>query len=73
MAARGLKEFGTHRSRARSPISCCSTADPLADISNLRKVAAVMKDGRTVDRARLPQLARAVRRAAAAAPGTKDF
>ena len=31
------------------------TADPQADIHNLRKVDAVMKDGRLADRAGLPQ------------------
>ena len=48
------------------------TADPLADIGNLRKVAAVIKDGRVVDRARLPQ-SRVLSVAPPAAPGTKDF
>ena len=44
------------------------TADPLADISNLRKVGAVMKDGRRVDRDKLP----AVRVLSAAPPPLKS-
>jgi len=48
------------------------SADPLADISNLRKVATVIKAGRTVDRARLPS-ARVLSVAPAVTPGTKDF
>jgi len=31
------------------------TADPLDDIGNIRKVAAVWKDGRAVDREHLPR------------------
>ena len=49
------------------------TADPLADISNLRKVAAVWKDGRVVDRDRLPQLRVLSVAPPPAKPGTKDF
>jgi hypothetical protein len=30
-------------------------ADPLADIHNIRKLSLVMKDGRIIDRDRLPQ------------------
>jgi hypothetical protein len=48
------------------------TADPLADIGNLRKIAAVIKDGRPVERARLP-LTRVLSVAPAATSGTKDF
>lgn len=53
IAARGLKEFGTIEAGKFADLVLL-TADPLADISNLRKVAAVVKDGRMVDRARLP-------------------
>jgi hypothetical protein len=31
------------------------TADPLADIENVRKIAIVMKEGQTVDRDALPR------------------
>jgi len=30
--------------------------DPLADIHNIRKVSTVVKDGKVIDRASLPQL-----------------
>jgi len=42
------------------------------DIANLRKVTAVMKEGRTVDRTRLPQ-SRVLSVAPSVPPGTKDF
>lgn len=53
-AARGLKDFGTIEAGKFGDLVLL-TADPLADISNLRKVALVVKDGRVVDRDRLPQ------------------
>jgi imidazolonepropionase-like amidohydrolase len=53
IAARGLKEFGTIEPGKRADLLVL-TADPLADIGNLRRVAAVFKDGRAVDRDRLP-------------------
>jgi imidazolonepropionase-like amidohydrolase len=53
MAARGLNEFGTIEAGKIADLVML-TADPLADISNLRKVATVLKEGRIVDRERLP-------------------
>ena len=70
-AARGLKEFGTIEAGKLADLVVL-TADPIADISNLRKIAAVFKEGRSVDRARLPQ-ARVLSVAAPVPPGTKDF
>jgi imidazolonepropionase-like amidohydrolase len=70
IAAKGLKDFGTIETGKLADIVMLA-ADPLADISNLRKVAAVMKEGRIVDRDRLPE-----RRVLSAAPihheSTKD-
>jgi imidazolonepropionase-like amidohydrolase len=54
-AARGLKDFGTIEPGKLADLLLL-TADPLADIGNLRKIGAVMKDGQIVERARLPQL-----------------
>jgi imidazolonepropionase-like amidohydrolase len=71
MAARGLKDFGTLEAGKLADIVLV-TADPLADISNLRKVAAVIKEGRVVDRARLP-VSRVLSVAPPAASGTKAF
>jgi len=55
VAARGASEFGTIEKGKRADIVLLS-ADPLADIHNIRKVARVVRDGKVVDRARLPQL-----------------
>jgi imidazolonepropionase-like amidohydrolase len=54
IAAKGLKDFGTLEAGKLADLVLL-TADPLADIKNLRKVSAVYKDGRAVDRARLPE------------------
>ena len=48
------------------------TANPLADSGNLRKVASVIKEGRVVDRARLPGT-RVLSVAPPATSGTKAF
>ena len=54
IAARGLNDFGTLEAGKLADLVVL-TADPLADIANLRKVATVWKDGRSVDRDRLPE------------------
>ena len=72
IAARGLKDYGTLEAGKFADLVVL-TADPLADIGNLRKTAMVIKDGRIVDRDRLPQSR--VLSVAPAAPkaGTKAF
>jgi imidazolonepropionase-like amidohydrolase len=71
-AARGLKDFGTIETGKLADLVML-TADPLADIANLRKIGAVMKDGHLVDRARLPQTRVLSVAPPSAAPGTKAF
>lgn len=53
-AARGLDDFGTIAAGKRADLLVLS-ADPLADIHNIRKLEIVMRDGRTIDRSRLPE------------------
>jgi len=53
IAARGLEIFGTIEAGKFADLLIL-TADPLSDITNLRKVGAVLKEGRVVDRERLP-------------------
>ena len=72
MAARGLKDFGTIEPGKLADLVLLA-GDPLADIANLRKVAMVMKDGRLIDRARLPQTRVLSVAPPPAAPGTKAF
>jgi imidazolonepropionase-like amidohydrolase len=55
IASRRLADLGTIEPGKIADLVVL-TADPLADISNLRKVAMVFKDGRAVDRARLPEV-----------------
>ena len=55
IAARGIAEFGTIEAGKRADLVLLS-ADPLADIHNIRKVAKVFKDGQPIDRASLPQV-----------------
>ena len=55
IAARGEKDFGTLEAGKLADLVIL-TADPLADIHNMREVAIVMKDGRTIDRTRLPEV-----------------
>ena len=71
MAARGLKDFGTIEAGKLADLVLL-TADPLADIGNLRKIAAVMKDGPHRRSRAAAAVARAVGRAAGRPPGTKD-
>lgn len=54
IAARGLKDFGTLEAGKFADLVIL-TADPLADIHNIQKVASVMKDGKIADRAKLPE------------------
>lgn len=54
IAARGLKDFGTLEAGKVADLVIL-TADPLADIHNIQKVASVMKDGKIADRAKLPE------------------
>jgi imidazolonepropionase-like amidohydrolase len=54
IAARGTKDFGTLEAGKFADLVVL-TADPLADIHNLRKVATVFKEGRAIDHARLPE------------------
>ena len=71
IVARGLDEFGTIENGKRADLLILS-ADPLADISNLRKVASVWKDGVLVDRGRLP-MTRVLSAAPPSKPGTQHF
>jgi imidazolonepropionase-like amidohydrolase len=54
MASQGLKDFGTIEAGKYADILLLD-ADPLADIHNIRKLSFVMKEGRIVDRGRLPE------------------
>ena len=54
VASRGLAEFGTLEAGKRADLIVLS-ADPLADIHNIRKISQLMKDGKLIDRATLPQ------------------
>ncbi len=54
IASRGLAEFGTIEAGKRADLLVLD-ADPLLAISNLRKLAMVMRDGQVIDRQRLPQ------------------
>jgi imidazolonepropionase-like amidohydrolase len=53
-ASRGLAEFGTLEAGKRADLIVLS-ADPLADIHNIRKISQLIKDGKLIDRATLPQ------------------
>jgi len=53
-ASRRVGDFGTIEAGKIGDLVVLA-ADPLADIKNIRKVEMVFKDGRAVDRARLPQ------------------
>jgi len=54
LACRGLDRFGTVEEGKLADLLVLD-ADPLANISNIRKLAIVMGDGRIVDRGRLPE------------------
>ncbi len=55
VAARSDKDFGTLEAGKFADLVMLS-ADPLADIHNIQKVANVMKQGQLVDRAKLPEV-----------------
>jgi imidazolonepropionase-like amidohydrolase len=71
IAARGLDDFGTIEPGKRADLLVLH-ADPLADIGNIRKLAAVWKDGKLVDRGRLP-LTRVLSAPPPPKPGTQQF
>lgn len=54
VASRGLEEFGTIEV-GKSADLLLLDGDPLADISNIRKLSLVMKEGVIVDRDKLPE------------------
>jgi imidazolonepropionase-like amidohydrolase len=54
VAARGIKDFGTLEAGKLADLVLL-TADPLADITSIRKVVSVYREGRLVDRDHLPE------------------
>ena len=54
IASQGLKDFGTLEAGKLADMLVLD-ADPLADIHNIRKLSIVMRDGRVIDRDRLPE------------------
>ena len=54
IASQGLKDFGTLEAGKLADILMLD-ADPLADIHNIRKLSLVMRDGRIIDREKLPE------------------
>ena len=54
IASQGLKDFGTLEVGKLADLVVLE-ADPLADIHNIRKLSLVMRDGRIIDRDRLPE------------------
>jgi imidazolonepropionase-like amidohydrolase len=68
VAARGLEQFGTIEAGKRADLLILD-ANPLEDIHNLRKLSTVMRDGRVIDRGKLPE--RRVLSRAPAATGTR--
>jgi imidazolonepropionase-like amidohydrolase len=53
IASRGLAEFGTLEAGKRADLLVLD-ASPLADITNIRKVSVLIRDGRVIDRDKLP-------------------
>ena len=54
IASQGLKDFGTIEAGKLADLLLLD-ADPLADIHNIRKLSLVMRDGRIIDKDRLPE------------------
>ena len=54
IASQGLKDFGTLEVGKLADLLVLD-ADPLADIGNIRKLSLVMRDGRIIDRDKLPE------------------
>jgi len=54
IACRGLEKYGTLEAGKLADLLVFD-ADPLADITNIRKLSIVMRDGQIVDRAKLPE------------------
>ena len=54
MASQGLEDFGTLEAGKLADILVLD-ADPIADIHNIRKLSLVMRDGRVIDRDKLPE------------------
>ena len=54
IASQGLKDYGTLEVGKLADVLLLD-ADPLADIKNIRKLSFVMKEGRVIDRNRLPE------------------
>ena len=53
IASKGLKDFGTLETGKIADILVLD-ADPLADIKNIRKLSVLIRDGKVIDRAKLP-------------------
>lgn len=53
IASRGLNEFGTLEAGKRADLLILD-ANPLADITNLRTISVLVRDGRIIDRDKLP-------------------
>jgi imidazolonepropionase-like amidohydrolase len=70
IASRALKELGTIEAGKLADLIVL-TADPIEDIHNLRKLSAVFKEGRAVDRTKLPEQ-RVLSFAPATTPTTQD-